>query len=733
MAVRARELLGEGLPRGIPLFVDEVDLHDAAGEAERRLDRVGDAAEDVGARDEAVDDDGDVVLVGLLEDGRLGELDELAVDDRARVALGAELLEEVDELALLLGDDGRDDLVPGALGQLHELVGDLLHRLALDDLAALRAVRHADARPQQAHVVVDLGDRADRRARVAVGRLLVDRHRGAQALDEVDVGPVDLTEELARVGAQRLDVAALALGEDRVERETRLARAGQAGEDDERVARDVEVDVLEIVDAGAADAELSARPGFGRVWSFRARRQGRWAPDKSRRGLRHSVRQAFARGEDDGCRRPAARGAAASVARRSADEHRNALGVRRLLQLRAVVLHPDQVQALRQRRKRHLHAPAAVCRQEADDLMVFARSWIETSPTMPVGPGRRHLHGERHGGPPLGDESCWVCRSVVLGAGWNTSPCSLQRNREARARVDRLDAHARRAVRVGRGWCGKTEARPASSVAATSDASIGALHGDEFSGSNETLASVARGSFVVNSSDGEVDPDRRSGNQPAGRSRHRRGTPIERWAKSGEAHREGAEPLEDRVQVRAADVAAPCRVSKCREPVDARGELRVEGDGEHFVGSDGPTLEERRARCGSRPVRCSPSRRSGAFEVASFANDSCGSAGVHCCSRTVRSSTPRELHRAEHPDVAMHVEDLVGGHVAVRVVGTGRRVRQVRAESARVHERDRRRASVRCTDQSCTSAMKLLMVDSAPRFSTLAGLPERRRRAAARG
>ena len=114
------------------------------------------------------------------------------------------------------------------LGQLHELVGDLLHGLALDDLAALRAVGHADARPQQAHVVVDLGDRADRRARVAVRRLLVDRHRGAQALDEVDVRAIDLAEELAGVRAQRLDVAALALGEDRVERETRLSGAAQS-------------------------------------------------------------------------------------------------------------------------------------------------------------------------------------------------------------------------------------------------------------------------------------------------------------------------------------------------------------------------------------------------------------------------------------------------------------------------------------------------------------------------
>ena len=208
------------------------------------------------AGDEAVDDDRDVVLVLLLEGRRLAELDQLAVDDRARVAARRELLEEVDELALLLRDDRGDDLVAGAGLELHELVGDLLHRLALDRLAADRAVRHADARPEQAHVVVDLGDRADRRARVAVGRLLVDRDRGAQALDEVDVGPVDLAEELARVGGQRLDVAALALGEDRVEREGRLARAGEAGEDDERVARNLEVDVLQIVDAGAADAEL---------------------------------------------------------------------------------------------------------------------------------------------------------------------------------------------------------------------------------------------------------------------------------------------------------------------------------------------------------------------------------------------------------------------------------------------------------------------------------------------
>jgi hypothetical protein len=67
--VGTRELLGERLPGVVAVFVDEVDLHDAAGEAQRGLDRVGDAAQDVGGGDEAVDDDADVVLVALLQHG----------------------------------------------------------------------------------------------------------------------------------------------------------------------------------------------------------------------------------------------------------------------------------------------------------------------------------------------------------------------------------------------------------------------------------------------------------------------------------------------------------------------------------------------------------------------------------------------------------------------------------------------------------------------------------------
>src|SRR5262249_61985913 len=76
---------------------------------------------------------------------------------------------------------------------------------------------------------------------------------GREPLDRVHLGLLHLLEELARVGRQRFDVAALAFGIDSVEGERRLAGAREPGDHDQLVARDLEVDVLEIVLAGASD------------------------------------------------------------------------------------------------------------------------------------------------------------------------------------------------------------------------------------------------------------------------------------------------------------------------------------------------------------------------------------------------------------------------------------------------------------------------------------------------
>jgi hypothetical protein len=112
---------------------------------------------------------------------------ELAVDleplEAGLLPLGDLLL----VLALAAANDGRQQIETRAFRQAVTLVDHLADGLALDRQAGRRRIGHADARPEQAHVVVDLGDRADGRARVARRGLLLDRDGRRQALDQVDV------------------------------------------------------------------------------------------------------------------------------------------------------------------------------------------------------------------------------------------------------------------------------------------------------------------------------------------------------------------------------------------------------------------------------------------------------------------------------------------------------------------------------------------------------------------
>ena len=143
--------------------------------------------------------------------------------------------------------------------------------------AALGAMSLADAGVEHAQVVVDLGDRADGRARIAAGRLLLDADGRRQAGEVIDVGLVHLAEELPGVARQRLDVAPLPLGVERVEGQRALAGAADAGEDDQPVAGQIEVDVPEVMLAGSADDDAGvfhtnryfSRSGDGRAISIR--------------------------------------------------------------------------------------------------------------------------------------------------------------------------------------------------------------------------------------------------------------------------------------------------------------------------------------------------------------------------------------------------------------------------------------------------------------------------------
>jgi hypothetical protein len=71
----------------------------------------------------------------------------------------------------------------------------------------------------------------------------------------LDLGALELAEELARVGGEALDVAPLALGVEGVEGEAGLARAADAGEDDQLALGHAQLVDAEVVLVGAADLD----------------------------------------------------------------------------------------------------------------------------------------------------------------------------------------------------------------------------------------------------------------------------------------------------------------------------------------------------------------------------------------------------------------------------------------------------------------------------------------------
>lgn len=68
-------------------------------------------------------------------------------------------------------------------------------------------MRAADTGVEQAQVVVDAGDGADRGEGIAAGGLLVDGDGGRKAFDHIGIGFVQLTRNRPGIGGERFDMA----------------------------------------------------------------------------------------------------------------------------------------------------------------------------------------------------------------------------------------------------------------------------------------------------------------------------------------------------------------------------------------------------------------------------------------------------------------------------------------------------------------------------------------------
>ena len=89
--------------------------------------------------------------------------------------------------------------------------------MRLDLMAALDAKRLSDAREEQPQKIVDTRDRADGGTRIGETGFLLDGDGRGKPVDAVDVGLLDLLQQLARVCGDRFQIAPSAFGVERVE------------------------------------------------------------------------------------------------------------------------------------------------------------------------------------------------------------------------------------------------------------------------------------------------------------------------------------------------------------------------------------------------------------------------------------------------------------------------------------------------------------------------------------
>ena len=118
---------------------------------------------------------------------RFREVINAAVYTHAHIAGFARRIQLLTMLALAPANHRREHLDFRALIKRHNAVHDLIHCLLLNLLAADRAVRNANAGIQQAQIVMNFRDRANRRAWVFRGGFLIDRNRRRKPVDRIHI------------------------------------------------------------------------------------------------------------------------------------------------------------------------------------------------------------------------------------------------------------------------------------------------------------------------------------------------------------------------------------------------------------------------------------------------------------------------------------------------------------------------------------------------------------------
>ena len=145
------------------------------------------------------------------------EIGDDAVYAGTNETVGDQFTEDMLVFPLAIGHDRRQQHDAATFRQFGHLVDHLADGLGVQRAAVPGAARLADAGEEQSKIIVDLGDRTDGGARVVGRRLLFDGNGRRKPFDVIDIRLLHHREKLAGVSRQRLHVAPLPLGIERVE------------------------------------------------------------------------------------------------------------------------------------------------------------------------------------------------------------------------------------------------------------------------------------------------------------------------------------------------------------------------------------------------------------------------------------------------------------------------------------------------------------------------------------
>ena len=225
-----------------------VHIQNAVADFQRRFYRLRHALRHLLALDhQTVDHDLNVVLNVFFQRRRVFKVIDLAVNLDALKPLLQQPVQFFLKFPFALSHHRRHQHNLGTNRQRQDFIHHLAHRLRLNRQPRRRRIRRPRARPQQAHIVVNLGNRPHRRARIVRGRFLLNRNRRRQPFYGINVRLFHQVKELPRISGKALDVTPLPLGINRVKRQRRLARPRQPGNHRQLVLRNGNVDVFEIM------------------------------------------------------------------------------------------------------------------------------------------------------------------------------------------------------------------------------------------------------------------------------------------------------------------------------------------------------------------------------------------------------------------------------------------------------------------------------------------------------